>query len=93
MSDGADPGVLAKLAAAAASLFATAFGYHKWMDGKLAKKADKHTVNNELHAVKTEIGVHREHIGKIFDQLRENEQRAEDRHRELVMHLLKGGKQ
>ena len=61
-----------------------------WLWTKLDKKADKHTVNNQLQEVKNELGVQRNHIAKIFDKLGEAESRNEDRHRELLMHLLKG---
>lgn len=66
----------------------TAFGYHKYMDGKIAKKADKDYVIQELLEAKEERAMLRGHIAKIFDQNRESEQKNEMRHRELLMHLL-----
>lgn len=52
-------------------------------------KADKHTVNNHVHRIDLELGVQRKTQAKIFDQIRQSEQRAEDRHRELMMILVK----
>lgn len=60
------------------------FGYHKYMDARFDKKADKHAVNNQVQEVKAEQAVLRGHIGKVFDQIRENEQRAQDRHERLM---------
>jgi hypothetical protein len=92
MSSENDVGLWTRIAAAALSGLGLLFGYQKWINARLDKKADKHYVNNELQRMNNEIGVQRGHIGKIFDQMRENEQRAEDRHRELMMQLLKGSK-
>lgn len=65
------------------------FGYHKYIEGKIAKKADKEAVKNTFSDVKEEMAVQRGHIAKIFDVIRENEQRAQDRHERLMEKLTK----
>ena len=79
------------LAGAVAGLFGGLFGYHKYMEGKLDKKADKHAVNNALQAINAEIALQRGNVGKLFDQARENEQRAQDRYERLMQHLQDRG--
>lgn len=58
-----------------------------WLWAKLDKKADKHTVNTQFQAVNNELHILRSTQGKIFDQVRENEQRAQDRHDKLLEKL------
>lgn len=60
------------------------FGYHKYMDGRFDKKADKSEVSSEFKEVRDELGRQRDVQAKIFDHLRENEQRAQDRHEKLI---------
>jgi hypothetical protein len=78
-------GLLAAVSAAAAAILAPAFGAWAWIDRRFAKK---HSVADEFQTVWNEIATQRAHIGKIFDQMRDNEQKSEERHREILMHLL-----
>jgi hypothetical protein len=59
-----------------------------WLWTKLDKKADKHTVNNQLQEVKNDIFSVKQTQAKIFDHLRDDRADAEKRHREVLMHLL-----
>lgn len=59
-----------------------------WLWAKLDKKADKHAVAEQFQTMTNELTVQRGHIGKIFEQMRDMEQVSEERHRELMMHLL-----
>jgi hypothetical protein len=77
--------LLGGLASAGGALF----GYHKYIDGKIAKKADKEHVNGEFAEVRSELLLQRGNVGKLFDQIRENEQRAQDRHERVMERLLK----
>lgn len=86
----ADPegiGLLAKVLGAGAAVIAPVGALWLWIDNRFAKK---HAVNNAVNDLKLELGVQRGHIAKIFDQMREEEEKNEARHRELLMHLLKG---
>lgn len=76
--------MLAKVLGAAALVATPIWGFLKLWD----KKADKHTVNNQLNELKLELGVQRGHVGKIFEQMRDMEKVSEERHRELLMHLV-----
>lgn len=76
--------LLAKVLGAAAAVAVPVWGFLKLWD----KKADKHTVANQLQEVKGELAVQRGHIGKIFEQMTVSERIAEARHRELLMHLV-----
>lgn len=85
--DAPDPegvSILTKAVIAATPLVAAAWGFVKLWD----KKADKHAVNNAVNEVKLELGVQRGHIGQIFQQMRDMEKVSEERHRELLMHLV-----
>lgn len=59
------------------------FGYHKYLDSRFAKKADK----EDIIELKEEMATQRGNISKLFDQARENEQRAQDRHERLMERL------
>lgn len=72
--------LLAKLLAAGAAAGSPII----WLWTKLDKKADKLTVGNTFQEVKGELSMQRAHIGKIFDQMRDMETRAADRHAELL---------
>lgn len=63
------------------------FGYHKYLDARLAQKADHNFVIQEFAETKTEIGRLKDMQAKVFDQMRENEQRAQDRHERLMEKL------
>lgn len=71
------------------SLGGALFGYHKYIDGKMSKKADKERVNEEFAEVRSELLMQRGNVAKLFDQIRENEQRAQDRHERVMERLLK----
>ena len=63
------------------------FGYHKYMIGRLDKKADKAQVGEDFAEVREEMKTQRATLAKVFDQVRENEQRAQDRHERLMERL------
>ena len=60
------------------------FSYHKWIESKIAKKADKSEVDADFSSVHVELRTQRGTLAKVFDQIRENEQRAQDRHERLM---------
>jgi hypothetical protein len=84
MSVESDPGFWKWVAGSVLGAIGGLFGYHKYIEARIDKKADKHVVNNQLQEIKNEQAVQRGHIGKVFDQMRENEQRAQDRHERLM---------
>lgn len=59
------------------------FGYHKYLEAKLAKKADK----DDVAKVESEVTRVRDIQAKMFDHMRENEQRAQDRYERLMDRL------
>jgi hypothetical protein len=67
-----------------------AFGAWKFFDAKLELKADKTEVQDAITEMREEITLQRQHVAKIFDQMRENEQRSQDRY-ERLMERLSGG--
>ena len=77
-------GILAKVVAAGSAVATPIV----WLWTRLDKKADKHTVNSQFQAVQNELATQRGHIGHIFDQMRDDRNAAEARHREVLMHLL-----
>lgn len=83
MSAHNDPTFWQWLAGGLASFGGGLFGYHKYMDGRLSRKADK----EDIAEIKEELSIQRGHISKLFDQARENEQRAQDRHERLMERL------
>lgn len=89
--DAPDPesfSLLAKVVAAGVAFIAPVWGARTWLEKRFDKKADKHVVTSQLQAVTSELATQRGHIGKLFDKLAESEQRGEERHREILMHLL-----
>lgn len=70
--------LLAKVLGAGAAVVVPVWGFVKLWD----KKADKHTVNNELQTINNQLAEQR-------GMLAESESKNEERHRELLMHLLK----
>lgn len=60
-----------------------------WLWTKLDKKADKHQVNNAFQVVNNELHIHRGYFKDVFEQMRDNEQRAQDRHERLMERLTK----
>lgn len=83
-----DPGFWKWMVGGIVTTIGGAWSGFKYLDARLAKKADKHVVANQLQEVKGELAVQRGHIGKIFQQMTESERIAEARHRELLMHLV-----
>lgn len=83
-----DPGFWKWVAGGLVSAVGGLWGGWKYIDTELKKKADKHTVASQLQDVKNELAVQRGHIGKVFDQIRDNEGKSDERHRELLMHLI-----
>lgn len=82
-----DPSFWKWLAGALMALGGAMFGAWKLVDGKLEKKANKKDVNEAIEEVRQEITIQRGHVSKIFDQIRENEQRAQDRHERIMERL------
>ena len=76
--------MLAKVLGAASVVAVPIWGFVKLWN----KKADKREVAEQFQGVKDELSIQRGHIGKVFDQMRDMEKVSEDRHRELMMHLL-----
>jgi hypothetical protein len=76
MSAHNDPGFLHWLIGGAVSMAGGLFGYHKYLDSRFAKKANREDVQE----------VRRE-VEKLRDEARENEQRAQDRHERLMDRL------
>lgn len=72
--------LLGKIAGAAAVVFAPIWAIWKVLD----KKADKQTVSNTFEEVKNELGLHRSYFKDVFEQMREMESKASDRHVELL---------
>jgi hypothetical protein len=94
VSDPETQGLLAKWAGVAFSAVLAFLGLHGWyarqklaLDTRFDAKADKDTVNAALKKVEAEQFVHRSYFTKVFDQMRENEQRAQDRHEKLLERL------
>lgn len=63
------------------------WGFFKYIDSRLDKKADKHQVKSDLQTVTNEIATVRTNQAKVFDQIRENEQRANDRDERFRTHV------
>lgn len=62
----------------------TMFGYHKYIASRIDKKADKDTVNRDFNEVRDELQLQRQNVSKLFDQIRNSDQRAQDRHERLM---------
>lgn len=78
-----DPEGFSLLAKALAALAAIATPF-AWGFKILNGKADKKEVAAQFKKVEDELERSRDVQGKIFDQVRENEQRASDRHERLL---------
>ena len=76
--------LLAKVVAAGAAVIAPLWGAWTWLDKRLEKKADKVEVEATAIEFREEFKTHRSYFAKVFDQMRENEQRAQDRHERLM---------
>lgn len=79
--------LLAKILAAGVAIVAPVWGARTWLDKRFEKKADKHHVATQFQAVSNELAYQRGTQAKIFDQIRENEQRAQDRYERLMERL------
>ena len=91
----ADPDSLswvAKVAGGLAAVVVPVLGARSWVDRRFEKKADKEAVAEQFQTVTTELTIQRGHIAKVFDKLGEAEAKNEERHRELLMHLLEKNK-
>jgi len=80
--------IAAKVIGALAAIGLPIGGVYAWLERRFDKKADKHIVNSQFQAVQNELGTLRGTQAKIFDQMREDRGAAEQRHREVLMHLL-----
>jgi len=80
-------GLLAKVIAAGVAVIAPAWGAWAWLDKRFDKKADKHTVTSQLQAINNELTHQRSTQAKLFDQIRDSDQRAQDRHERLMEKL------
>lgn len=74
-----DAGFWQWLLGGAATAAGGLFGYHKYLDSRFARKADMEDVKE----IKAEVE-------KLQDQMRQNEQRAQDRHERLMERLTNG---
>lgn len=90
MSVESDVGFWKWLAGSILTAGGTMFGYHKYIESKIAKKADKDYVTTEFTEVRQEVSRLRDMQAKTFDQLRENEHRAQDRHERILERLPRG---
>lgn len=87
--------MLAKVLGAGVAVGTPIWGFLKLWN----KKADKHTVADQLQEIKNEQHIHRTYFKDVFEKLEDHARRdedhfrqvetaAEERHRELMMHLL-----
>lgn len=76
--------LLSKVLAAATAIAVPLGTFYKLGSSALAKKADKAEVDKQFSSLNAEMGLQRGNVGKLFDQIRENEQRAQDRHERLM---------
>lgn len=76
--------LLAKVVAAGTAVAAPI----TWIYTQLGKKADKVEVEKGFKALTTELATQRERQADIFQEISKNESKNEQRHRELLMHLL-----
>jgi len=78
--------LLTKVLAAGTAIVAPLYGFWKLLD----RKANKKDVESEFGEVRAELQHQRGVIAKVFDHIRENEQRAQDRHERLMERLTNG---
>jgi hypothetical protein len=79
--------LLQKLIAGASAIVLPVLGVKIHLDKRFDRKADKESVSAEFKEVRDELSYQRETQAKIFDQMRQNEQRAQDRHERLMEKL------
>lgn len=83
MTIDSDPGFWKWFAGSIIAGVGSMFGYHKYLESKFATKADK----EDVAAIEKEVTRVRDIQAKMFDQIRENEQRAQDRYERLMDRL------
>lgn len=76
--------LLSKVIAAATAIVVPAGVVYRIAASALGKKADKSEVDKQFSSLNAEMTTQRGNIGKLFDQIRQNEQRAQDRHERLM---------
>lgn len=82
-----DADLLAKIVGAFVAIVAPLWGCLKYLDTRFEKKADKEVMNASLTDITEELSTQRSNIAKLFDQIRDNEHRAQDRHERLMEKL------
>ena len=80
---------LAKLGGMMVAVVTPVLGARTWVDRRLDRKADKLDVAESFREVREDLDNHGKYIAKMFDQMRENEQRAQDRHERVMERLNK----
>lgn len=83
MSAENDPSFWKLVAGGIVASVSAAWGGLKYFDSRLDKKADKEA----LMQLEEDVTIVRSTQAKIFDQIRENEQRAQDRYERLMEKL------
>lgn len=81
--------LLGKVIAAGAAVIAPVVGVWKWFDHRMEKKLDKSDFAEAMKRFDAHAESDRTIQEKLFDQIRENEQRAQDRHERLMERLSK----
>lgn len=81
--------ILGKVVAAGAAVLAPVVGVWKWLDHRIEKKLDKADFKEAMMRFDAHAENDRNIQEKLFDQIRENEQRAQDRHERLMERLTK----
>lgn len=76
--------LLAKVVAAASAVIVPSWAGWNWFDKRFARKQ---AVNSQFQVMSGQIETLRSTQAKIFDQIRENEQRAQDRHERILERL------
>jgi hypothetical protein len=89
MPDPESTSMLAKLIAVAVAIFTPVAGLWTYVDRRFAKKADITHVDAEFKKVHDELKQARATQAKIFDQIRDSDQRAQDRHERLMERLAR----
>lgn len=83
--DPEDFGLLTKVLGALAAVGLPVWGARSWLEKRFATK---HNLRDAIQPLLNEQASAREHITRLYEQGRENEQRAQDRHERLVELLL-----
>jgi uncharacterized NAD(P)/FAD-binding protein YdhS len=61
-----------------------AWGFWKWLDSKMGKKADKHSVNNDMQSVRNEQLLQRGYFKDVFANMEQHARRDEELFREVM---------